>query len=253
MDNSWLECDPRLSYLAGDTLFDSKLFEAGIFEKAGLEGPIYQAGYVERWAKTESGVTKRGIVDTFQAIWKGMIVIVGGGEGNSGEEERGRLGKKRNYEGVNMVDIETSAYEITLSGGRNQIVWGDRHPHLASQRQTHVFMGVHGWPLKFFRNVQELVIVMSDVIEEHQQLFGKGILHRDPSGENILIMTPDGGNWNGKSKGMLIDLDHTKTTNKFRMWKKEEKLNGNEVEEVKQFVAAQEVMVLMAAAAVGGN
>ncbi|KIJ32560.1 hypothetical protein M422DRAFT_265576 [Sphaerobolus stellatus SS14] len=244
MDNSQLECDLSLSYVDGETLFDSQPFEAEIFKKAGLKGRIYRAGYVERWGKTESGVRKREIVDTFQVIRKGMTVIVGGGEGNSGEEERGKSGKKRNREGVNMADIEASAYEITLSGGRNQVQRGDHHPHLASRRQTRVFMGVRGWPLKFFRNVKELVTVMSDVIEEHQQLFGKGILHRDPSGGNILITIPDSPNPNPttetRPKGFLIDLDHAKTTNEFRMWKKEGRLDDVEVEAVKGFVWAQE-------------
>jgi hypothetical protein len=87
------------------------------------------------------------------------------------------------------------------------------------------------------------------ICADHGQCFEKGILHRDPSGGNILIAIPDDPN--AGTEGFLIDLDHAKVTNKFTKWKKEEPLNPAEIKKVMDFLLCQERTVKMAVAAVG--
>ncbi|KAA1477282.1 hypothetical protein DENSPDRAFT_933622 [Dentipellis sp. KUC8613] len=79
-----------------------------------------------------------------------------------------------------------------------------------SRMQTRTLMSTYGWPVKFFRDVRELVGTIRNAIEGHQDLWFGGVLHRDVSVGNILICPEDNGG--RKTRGRLIDLDYSKRT-----------------------------------------
>ncbi|KAJ1675931.1 hypothetical protein EV182_000290 [Spiromyces aspiralis] len=61
-----------------------------------------------------------------------------------------------------------------------------------------------GEPLRLVENVPELIIVLRDAMRCHSAIFNEcGILHRDISTRNILVVRPESGH----VRGMLIDFD----------------------------------------------
>ncbi|KAA1467216.1 hypothetical protein DENSPDRAFT_748067, partial [Dentipellis sp. KUC8613] len=67
-------------------------------------------------------------------------------------------------------------------------------------------LGSFGRPLKDFRSTKELVGVVRDALVAHWEAFSRaGVLHRDISGGNILIVQDD-----KTTHGVLIDWDMSK-------------------------------------------
>ena len=95
---------------------------------------------------------------------------------------------------------------------------------LISRVHTQVIHTYTGWPLRHFKDLNELLRVIRDVVggkrlnnyslgffneldfQEHRHSYYKGfVLHRDISIENIIIVSQ-----NGETGGRLIDFDHAK-------------------------------------------
>ncbi|PFH46574.1 hypothetical protein AMATHDRAFT_7642 [Amanita thiersii Skay4041] len=68
--------------------------------------------------------------------------------------------------------------------------------------QTRVVMKGSGYPLTYASSCLEIATVLRDCIKMHKKMYMNGVLHRDVSLGNIIIMS------NGK--GRLIDLDRAK-------------------------------------------
>ncbi|KAH9945527.1 hypothetical protein B0H21DRAFT_809283 [Amylocystis lapponica] len=79
---------------------------------------------------------------------------------------------------------------------------------------SRLLMETYGWPIKFFKDIPELLRVIRDALRGHQDLYYKaGVLHRDISIGNILICPED--DVGKKTHGRIIDLDYAKLTNKY--------------------------------------
>ncbi|KIJ51558.1 hypothetical protein M422DRAFT_244721 [Sphaerobolus stellatus SS14] len=84
---------------------------------------------------------------------------------------------------------------------------------VVSRAQTRLLMKTRGWPLKYFKDLLELICVIYDAVEDHQRYLKAGILHRDLSGGNVIILMSrehralDSGL---RQYGHLIDLDHAR-------------------------------------------
>ncbi|TFY58769.1 hypothetical protein EVG20_g8025 [Dentipellis fragilis] len=77
---------------------------------------------------------------------------------------------------------------------------------------TRTLMKTYGWPIKFFKDIPELVRAIRDAVQGHRNLWSRNILHRDVSTGNLLIC-PKGSDVEDTS-GCLIDLVYAKRTNK---------------------------------------
>ncbi|KAA1469413.1 hypothetical protein DENSPDRAFT_772821, partial [Dentipellis sp. KUC8613] len=77
---------------------------------------------------------------------------------------------------------------------------------------TRTLMKTYGWPIKFFKDIPELVRTIRDALQGHQNLWLRNILHRDVSTGNLLIC-PKGSDIEDTS-GCLIDLDYAKRADK---------------------------------------
>ncbi|TFY81315.1 hypothetical protein EWM64_g2696 [Hericium alpestre] len=75
---------------------------------------------------------------------------------------------------------------------------------------TRTLMRTLGWPIKFFKDILELITVIRDAVQGHHDLYFDGVIHRDISTGNILICLTD----DGRTIGCLIDLDYAKRTAK---------------------------------------
>ncbi|THH17211.1 hypothetical protein EUX98_g9170 [Antrodiella citrinella] len=70
-------------------------------------------------------------------------------------------------------------------------------------------MLTYGWPIKYFKDLKELVRTIRDAVQGHRDLyFNRLVLHRDVSAGNILIC-PNGDDVEDTT-GCIIDLDHAK-------------------------------------------
>ncbi|KAH9946462.1 hypothetical protein B0H21DRAFT_416405 [Amylocystis lapponica] len=85
----------------------------------------------------------------------------------------------------------------------------DPNPRVLSR----TLMETYGWPIKFFKDIPELLRVMRDAVTGHRTLYYRGVLHCDIGLGNILICPED--NDEQKTHGELIGLDHAKSTKKF--------------------------------------
>ncbi|KAH8087132.1 hypothetical protein BXZ70DRAFT_994627 [Cristinia sonorae] len=80
---------------------------------------------------------------------------------------------------------------------------------LAPRILTRTLMETYGWPIKYFKDLKELLTVTRDTIRGHRSLyFKKHALQRDISVGNMLAC-PDGDEVS-ETHGELIDLDHAK-------------------------------------------
>ncbi|TFY80601.1 hypothetical protein EWM64_g3411 [Hericium alpestre] len=80
---------------------------------------------------------------------------------------------------------------------------------------TRTLMRTHGWPIKFFKDLLELITVIRDAIEGHRDLYFRGVVHRDISTGNILICYQHNCSDPAHNVfGCLIDLDYAKQTEK---------------------------------------
>ncbi|KAA1475414.1 hypothetical protein DENSPDRAFT_424375 [Dentipellis sp. KUC8613] len=82
--------------------------------------------------------------------------------------------------------------------------------HFTNRILTRTLMKTYGWPLKFFKDLPELVKCIRDAVEGHRYLWYGGVLHRDISAGNILICPNDDNPM--ACSGRLIDLDYAKMT-----------------------------------------
>ncbi|KAH9946460.1 hypothetical protein B0H21DRAFT_416163 [Amylocystis lapponica] len=78
---------------------------------------------------------------------------------------------------------------------------------------SRMLMETYGWPMKFFKDIPELLRVMRDAIIGHRTLYYRGVLHRDIGVGNIMICPED--NDEQKTHGELINLDYAASTTKF--------------------------------------
>ncbi|KAH8087144.1 hypothetical protein BXZ70DRAFT_899761 [Cristinia sonorae] len=80
---------------------------------------------------------------------------------------------------------------------------------LAPRILTRTLMETYGWPIKYFKDLKELLTVTRDTIRGHRNLYFKNrTLQRDVSGGNMLVC-PNGDEVS-ETHGELIDLDHAK-------------------------------------------
>ncbi|KAH9945519.1 hypothetical protein B0H21DRAFT_809280 [Amylocystis lapponica] len=109
--------------------------------------------------------------------------------------------------------IEASAHIQSTPGAAMQST--DKSPAQAVPRVlSRLVMETYGWPIKFFKDIPELLRVIRDALRGHQDLYYKaGVLHRDISIGNILICPED--DVGKKTHGRIIDLDYAKLTNKY--------------------------------------
>ncbi|RDB16492.1 hypothetical protein Hypma_002857 [Hypsizygus marmoreus] len=79
--------------------------------------------------------------------------------------------------------------------------------------RTQLLMQDPGPSVRHFCCLMELVSVMNDCIQDHKDFNGKGVLHRDVSPGNMVIVPKERSllDWK-KTKGRLIDFDHAKQT-----------------------------------------
>ncbi|KAF9474199.1 hypothetical protein BDN70DRAFT_842624 [Pholiota conissans] len=89
----------------------------------------------------------------------------------------------------------TRAQECT---GEAWARWGKKRP-FRTHEHYRLVLGVVGRSLTTFKSTKELVTAVFDAIKAHDQIYKLGILHRDISVGNILIL-PNG-------RGILIDFD----------------------------------------------
>ncbi|KAJ1679593.1 hypothetical protein EV182_001729, partial [Spiromyces aspiralis] len=81
---------------------------------------------------------------------------------------------------------------------------GGPAPKWPSREHRRIVMQPVGWPLRFVESVPALIIVLRDVMRCHSAILREcGILHRDISISNILVVRPKSGH----VRGMLIDFD----------------------------------------------
>jgi len=88
-----------------------------------------------------------------------------------------------------------------------KLIFSDVGRRPVSRTQTRIIMKTRGRPLQFFQNLIEFLHAIHDAVKDHGELYFHGVLHRDISGGNIVIII-----FYKKSKriGNLIDLDHAK-------------------------------------------
>ncbi|KAF8341823.1 hypothetical protein F5887DRAFT_1076406 [Amanita rubescens] len=134
-------------------------------------------------------------------------------------------------EDIHAVDSEkdtTLEHPFPKEGSRKQFVEDEHRDHLkapldpkakrfiyanrvalASRLCTPITHTYTGWPLRHFKDLNEFLRVIRDVLLGHKHLYYKGIvLRRDIGIENVIIMSQ-----NDETVGRLIDLDHAKAVN----------------------------------------
>ncbi|KAJ1680396.1 Pre-mRNA-splicing factor 38A [Spiromyces aspiralis] len=93
---------------------------------------------------------------------------------------------------------------ITGDDGGNNDGSSGPAPKWPSREHRRIVMQPVGKPLRFVESVPELIIVLRDVMRCHGTILNEcGILHRDISTNNILVVRPE----SGLVRGMLIDFD----------------------------------------------
>ncbi|KAH8084354.1 hypothetical protein BXZ70DRAFT_900451 [Cristinia sonorae] len=76
---------------------------------------------------------------------------------------------------------------------------------IASRILIRTVMEAYGWPIKYFKDLEEFVRVTRDTVRGHRNLYFKnGVLQRDISAGNMLACLDEVG----ETHGELIDLDH---------------------------------------------
>ncbi|ETW77007.1 hypothetical protein HETIRDRAFT_460499 [Heterobasidion irregulare TC 32-1] len=76
---------------------------------------------------------------------------------------------------------------------------------------TRTLMRTYGWPIKFFKDVPELVNTLIDAVKGHRDYWFSLMLHQDVSTGNVLICPRSDVNVEDTC-GKLIDLDCSKTS-----------------------------------------
>ncbi|KAJ1676106.1 hypothetical protein EV182_008872, partial [Spiromyces aspiralis] len=93
---------------------------------------------------------------------------------------------------------------ITTTTTGNDDGSGGPAPKWPSREHQRIVMQPVGRPLWLVESVPELIIVLRDAMKCHSVILSEcGILHRDISTRNILVVRPESGH----VRGMLIDFD----------------------------------------------
>ncbi|KAH6912253.1 hypothetical protein BKA70DRAFT_1422965 [Coprinopsis sp. MPI-PUGE-AT-0042] len=71
------------------------------------------------------------------------------------------------------------------------------------REQRRIVLDTYGWPLKYFKDLEELLRALLCALQGYESLYNEGICHRDVSATNVIIE-------GRKVAGLLIDLDHAK-------------------------------------------
>ncbi|KAF9479397.1 hypothetical protein BDN70DRAFT_993527 [Pholiota conissans] len=113
------------------------------------------------------------------------------------------------------VDFSARAEIVDRIMLRNSLA--NTPPPFISRVRVRTLLSTYGWPLRKFCTLGELLRTLRDAIEGHKYLYERGILHRDISPGNIIIVKrkPAPGKADDESYGgCLIDLDHAQAGSK---------------------------------------
>ncbi|KAA1473322.1 hypothetical protein DENSPDRAFT_839781 [Dentipellis sp. KUC8613] len=110
-------------------------------------------------------------------------------------------------QGLFVVSTDSDAYKFAVRKARKL----ETPP--VNRILTRTLMRTYGWPIKFFKDIPELVRALRDAVQGHRNLWLRGVLHRDVSTNNILIC-PKGSDIENTS-GCLIDFDYAKKAETF--------------------------------------
>ncbi|KAJ2926319.1 hypothetical protein H1R20_g10776, partial [Candolleomyces eurysporus] len=103
--------------------------------------------------------------------------------------------------GYGEVADETMVYHVP------EPVPGGQQRESIERTLDRIVLEGYGWPIKFFKDLRELLTVYLDVLRAYEHLYNNGLCHRDISPGNIMITFDEASNTVG---GWLIDLDHAK-------------------------------------------
>lgn len=197
-------------------------------ERRGLEGELYAKAFVR--GKSGDGIAQ---VHSFSTVFNGQQV----------DDTLNLIRKKVPVQGKairlapsrnpNTKQFELYGYDAYLLAADQKHLWsqdlyeleGEDHRSPYNRIHSRLIMSTFGWSVRYFKSLPEVLGVMRDAIAGkipcgvlclsvyrllnassspgHQFLFKQGVLHRDISYGNILII-PDGKVGN---RGVLIDLD----------------------------------------------
>ncbi|OZJ01550.1 hypothetical protein BZG36_05569, partial [Bifiguratus adelaidae] len=114
------------------------------------------------------------------------------------------LARSRGVQNVLLAD-ETCHYTLsdTINGirGFDSVGGYCRKFHVENRQETRLVLPYHQ-PLKYFKDLDDLVRGLLGAIKGHRSLYEASILHRDVSERNVLL-----NGSNGLGEGWLIDLD----------------------------------------------
>ncbi|KAK7686662.1 hypothetical protein QCA50_010262 [Cerrena zonata] len=124
---------------------------------------------------------------------------------------KSKAGAKRDRE---KITEETRLYGILIEG--DKVRYSSGATRTVSRTHNRLLQSTHGWPIKFFLDLKELLQVLRDGIKGHKFLYLLcWILHRDISMGNIVISAPLSYDPEKDTTiGRLIDLDHAKAANR---------------------------------------
>ncbi|GJJ05840.1 hypothetical protein Clacol_000027 [Clathrus columnatus] len=155
---------------------------------------------------------------------------------HAGAEMNGNVQKLSMYRNMQNADLneddkkridemkETMAFMVFDESGitKDHCYFAEEDSLITDRVQTRLILNVWGWPIKFFKDLKELLTVIRDAVEDHQTMFKSGVLHRDVSAENIIIRPALPSldlplrELVTKTSGVLIDLDHAKDTDAWK-------------------------------------
>ncbi|KAF8626879.1 hypothetical protein AX15_004649 [Amanita polypyramis BW_CC] len=176
------------------------LHEALMYEAAGFKSDrLYSQEFVS---------TPDGLIDSTERNRRNSKVMTYSNaakelEGKQGETPaQSTAGKKRPRD----ENEEPYCYIRIAAEVRNNI-FKTKGNKILARALARMLMKKGGYPLKDFIDDLELLRAVRDAVKDHQDMYERGVLHRDISMGNILLC--DDGT---KCTGMLIDLDNAKRT-----------------------------------------
>ncbi|KIJ31993.1 hypothetical protein M422DRAFT_783649 [Sphaerobolus stellatus SS14] len=190
-----------------DLLKKGETFESFAHRKADLyEDRIYAAEYVSSLlgkTVTTLGTIRKNIVGELismaQVQSQQTTSNLGSKRDRDQSENKPRPAEHFSYK--ESLDVESLSKLVIGKSG------------VVSRAQTRLLMKTRGWPLKYFKHLLELICVIYDAVEDHERYLKAGILHRDLSGGNVIILMSREHRALDSSLreyGHLIDLDHAR-------------------------------------------
>ncbi|KAI8968104.1 hypothetical protein BD414DRAFT_511137 [Trametes punicea] len=126
-----------------------------------------------------------------------------------------------NKEGVRNIPTKECHGDVGLSQTTmSQTIWREENPDALTcplKTHTHYRLVVRevGLPMSEFQNAQELIFLVARCISAHGDAYRKGIMHRDISAGNVLILVTESvdaqGNLCTHRDGMLTDWELSKS------------------------------------------